>query len=145
MNFQLSKKALSLIDDLLSLKNNHFEESEFDEYKLAHSQRLLDNFFDMALTGISAAFVYRIIILQSQNALLDLILPFVIFLFIAILYQVNRQTGLMKHYFHVVCIPVVGVLTAKKTIAQNESHFYLNESFASWILMMLFGAFSSSM
>ena len=75
---------------MLSLKNNHFQEREFDEYKLAHSQRMLDNFFDMALTGISAAFVYRMIILQSRNALLDLILPFVIFLFIAILYQVHR-------------------------------------------------------
>lgn len=51
----------------------------------------------------------------------------------------------MKHYFHILFIPIVGILTAKKTIAQDTDHFYLNESFASWLLMILLGGFSSSM
>ena len=51
----------------------------------------------------------------------------------------------MKHYFHVIVVPVVALLTAKKTIAQNDTKFFLNESFASWLIMMIYGGFSSTM
>jgi len=51
----------------------------------------------------------------------------------------------MKHYFHVVAVPLVGLLTARKTISQNAQRFYLNESFATWLIMMMFGGFSSTM
>ena len=61
------------------------------------------------------------------------------------LYWINLRTNYMKQCFHMVCIPTVGILTAFKTIAQNKKYFYLNESFASWILMMLLGAFSSKL
>lgn len=116
MRLKLYQKAVHQIDNLLSLKDGNFEEAEFEEYKLAQSQRLLNNFFDMALTGISAAFIYRLIFLPHPNAWLDLIYPFIIFLFVFIMYYVNYSTGQMKHYFHVVCIPIVGILTAKKTM-----------------------------
>jgi hypothetical protein len=97
----------------------------------------------MALAGITVAFVFRILILRSSNAILDLILPFVIMMFIALVYYINKNTNQMKHYFHIVCIPLVGLLSARKTISQNYSHFFLNESFASWLIMMIFGSFSS--
>ena len=100
----------------------------------------------MAVKGISLAQLYRLLILQKVNNVeQDIVLPCVIFGFICILYQVNKHTSWMKHYFHICCIPLVGVLVAKKTIAQNKEKFYLNESFASWLLMMLLGGFSSSM
>ena len=50
----------------------------------------------------------------------------------------------MKHFFHIVAIPMVGLLTAKKSIARNPDKFYLNESFATWLVMMIFGGFSST-
>lgn len=146
MCFSYLQKIGKLIDDQFSLQSAHstFNENEFNEYKIDHSQRLLDNFFDIALIGISAAFIFRVIILSSKNAILDLILPFVIFSFISLLYYINKKTTQMKHYFHMICIPIVGLLTARKTISQNHTRFFLNESFASWLIMMMFGAFSST-
>jgi hypothetical protein len=120
-------------------------EQDFSHYKRDHSQRLLDNFLDVALSGISAALGLRIVILDRQNIILDLILPFIIFILIATLYFINKKTTSLKHYFHIVVIPIVGLLTARKTISQNKDHFYLNESFASWLIMMMFGGFSSTM
>lgn len=99
----------------------------------------------MALTGISAAFMIRVVLLESRNTILDLILPFTIFFVIAILYFVNQRTSKVKHYFHAVVVPLVGLLSARKTMSQNREHFYLNESFASWLVMILFGSFSSVM
>mmetsp|Transcript_17018 Transcript_17018/g.26273 ORF Transcript_17018/g.26273 Transcript_17018/m.26273 type:complete len:115 (-) Transcript_17018:3259-3603(-) len=49
----------------------------------------------------------------------------------------------MKNYFHKFVIPIVGLLSARKTISQNKEHFYLNESFASWLIMVIFAGFSS--
>lgn len=77
--------------------------------------------------------------------MLDLILPFVIFSLIAMLYILNKRTTSLKHYFHLAVIPIVGLLTARKSISQNIKDFYLNESFASWLIMMMFGGFSSTM
>jgi tellurite resistance protein TehA-like permease len=140
--YNLSKS----IDSFFSLKANHnFHEGAFQEYKQDHSKRLLDNFFDVALTGISAAFVLRLLILESKNAILDLILPFVILSFISLLFFINRRTDKVKHYFHGIVVPIVGLLSARKTISQNKEHFYLNESFASWLIMMMFGGFASTM
>jgi len=83
--------------------------------------------------------------LESKNPILDLILPFVIWSLIATLYFINKRSTSLKHYFHIFVIPVVGLLTARKTISQNSSHFYLNESFASWLIMMMYGGFSATM
>jgi hypothetical protein len=44
------------------------------------------------MAGITAAFIFRVIILSSQNAILDLILPFVIFMFIALAFYINKST-----------------------------------------------------
>jgi hypothetical protein len=68
-----------------------------------------------------------------------------IFFLIAILYFVNKRTKTPKHYFHILLIPAVCLLTARKTIAQNDQRFYLNESFASWLIMMVFGGIASTM
>ena len=95
--------------------------------------------------GIILAFIYRMLFLQSVNTILDMILPFVIMMLISFLYQFNKRSPQLKHYFHVVVIPIVGMLSAKKSISQNQEHFYLNESFASWLIMMMFSGFSSPM
>lgn len=112
-------KVTKIVDDLCSLKSTHttFHEKDFDEYKHDHSQRLLDNFLDVALTGISAAFLVRVVVLESRNTILDLILPFVIFLLIAALYILNKRTTSLKHWFHIAVIPIVGLLTARKSIS----------------------------
>lgn len=68
-----------------------------------------------------------------------------IFFLIAILYFVNKRTKTPKHYFHNLLIPAVCLLTARKTIAQNDQRFYLNESFASWLIMMVFTGIASTM
>lgn len=140
------KNFRSLVDSMFSLKSLHdFSEKEFQAYKHMHSKRLLDNFFDVALTGITAAFLLRLLVLESKDAILDLILPFIIFVFIACMFFVNKRTTLLKHYFHGFVVPIVGLLSARKTISQNKDHFYLNESFASWLIMMMFGGFASTM
>ena len=119
LRLEFITKLTNIVDDLCSLKSTHstFHEKEFDEYKHDHSQRLLDNFLDVALTGISAAFLVRVVVLESKNTILDLILPFVIFLLIAMLYILNKRTTSLKHYFHVAVIPIVGLLTARKSIS----------------------------
>lgn len=61
MNFRIYRKALIFIDDLCSLKDNSIKERDFNEYKQEHSKRLLDNFFDMAVKGISVALLYRLV------------------------------------------------------------------------------------
>jgi len=68
-------------------------EADFYEYKLGYSQSLIDNFLDVALTGISAAFLIRVVLLESRNTILDLVLPFTIFSLIAILYFVNKKSS----------------------------------------------------
>ena len=97
-------KLLKIVDDMCSLKSSHsaFKEADFYEYKLDHSQRLLNNFLDVALTGISSAFFVRVIILESKNYSLDLILPFVIMVLILALWVTNKRTNKLKHYFHMV-------------------------------------------
>lgn len=100
---------------------------------------------DLALAGISAAFFIRVMILENRNALLDLILPFMITCFIAIVFVINKKSKSFAKYFHAIVTPLVGLLTAQKTLTQNREHFYINESFASWLLLMIFGGFSSSM
>ena len=75
----------------------------------------------------------------------DIIVPSLILLIGAILYELNRKTKFIKLYFHVLVIPVASYFTAMESIHQNKSEFYLNPSFPSWILLMLFGSFSSSM
>ncbi len=86
--------TFNFIDNLFSLKyqNILFKESKFKVYKQDYSQRLLDNFLDVALTGISAALLFRVLILENKNTILDLILPFAIFLLISILYMINKNT-----------------------------------------------------
>jgi phosphate starvation-inducible membrane PsiE len=46
----------------------------------------------LALAGVSGAFFIRIMILESKNALLDLILPFAILALIALIYLINKQS-----------------------------------------------------
>lgn len=134
-------KLFSLEDE-----NFRFEEADFIDYKEMHAQRLLDSFFNMALLGISLAFMARIIFLQQwqTDAINDLILPFVIFAVIGFLYWVNSRTTQMKHYFHIFAIPLIGLLTSMKSLQQNSKRFYLNESFASWLITMIYGSFSST-
>jgi len=76
----------------LNSSSQSFNESDFSDYKLDHSQRLLDNFLEVAIIGISAAFLLRVVILDRKNLILDLILPFVIWTFVAILYIINKKT-----------------------------------------------------
>ena len=85
-------------------------------FKEDHSSRLLNNFLEVALAGISTAFLLRVLILEIKNTILDLILPFTIFMLISILYMINKNSSVLKHYFHISVIPMVGLLTAKKTI-----------------------------
>jgi hypothetical protein len=123
MNFDwlinILKYTFKLIDNFFSLKyqNILFKESKFNEYKQDYSQRLLDNFLDVALAGISAALLFRVFILENKNTFLDLILPLTIFLLIFILYMINKNTKFLKHYFHIMVIPMIGYLTARKTIS----------------------------
>ena len=71
---------------------------------------------DVALAGISLAFLIRVVVLESKKTILDLVLPFTIFLVLGILYFLNKKTTAIKHYFHTVVVPLVGLLTAKKTL-----------------------------
>ena len=114
-----TSKLRKLIDDIFSLKTIYpnIKESDFDLYKQEHSQRLINNFLDVALVGIIFAFGYRMLFLQSVNTSLDLILPFVIMMLISFLYQFNKRSPQLKHYFHVLVIPLVGMLSAKKSIS----------------------------
>lgn len=43
-----------------------------------------------------------------------------------------------------VAVPTIGILTARKSISQYSDKFYLNESFASWLIVLLIGSFTSS-
>lgn len=122
-----------------------FEEKDFQEYKSAQSQQLMDNFLDFALAGIVVAFLGRTMLLEIKNPILDLVLPFAIFSFIAVLYMINKKTGLVKTYFHAVAIPLIGILSARKAISQHSDRFFLNESFASWMIMLFYGSFASPM
>ena len=85
----------------------------------------------------------RVVLLESKNTILDLILPFCIFSFIGLLYIINKRTDKFKFYFHSIALPFVGLLSARKSISHPGSHFYLNESFATWMIMLFFGSFSS--
>lgn len=98
---------------------------------------------DVAITGITVAFMLRVVMLKSQNTVLDLVLPFVIFFFIAVIYYVNKVSTLVKHFFHPFVIPAVGFLSARKTISQHDERYFMNESFASWTIMVLVASFSS--
>jgi hypothetical protein len=89
--------------------------------------------------------MFRIVMFTNDNAVLDLKLPGCIFLFMLIMHVINKNTSQMKHYFHIFAIPIVGILTACKSIFQNKTEFYLNESFATWMIMMIFGGFSSTL
>ena len=108
-------KAFSLASQFKS-----FAEQDFQDYKAIHAQQLMDNFLDFALAGIVMAFLSRTMLFEINNPMLDLVLPFVIFSFIAALYLVNKKTGLVKNYFHAVAIPMVGILSARKAISQNS-------------------------
>lgn len=109
-----SSKLRKLIDDLFSLKTLYpsIKEADFDLYKQQYSQRLLNNFLDVALIGIIFAFMARILFFHKQNHILDLVLPFVIMVLIIFLYLFNKRWPVLKHNFHVVVIPVVGLLSA---------------------------------
>ena len=89
-----SSSPIGLIEESCSLKGVYqsFKEDQFTDYKNVINQRLIDNFLDMALAGISSAFFLRIMVLESKNALLDLILPFTILAFISFIYLVNKQS-----------------------------------------------------
>ena len=97
-----------------------FNEKEFLEFKSKYGQSLIDSFMDVAITGITIAFMLRVVMLKSQNTVLDLVLPFVIFSFIAFVYYVNKVSSHVKHFFHPFVIPIVGVLSARKTMSQND-------------------------
>ena len=98
----------------------------------------------MTIVGIVSVFLFRVVCLEARNTLNDLILPFAIFMLIAILYFANKRTISMKHYFNVLLIPGAGLLSAGKSIAQNPKNFYLNESFATWLICVLFSGIAST-
>lgn len=133
-------------EDMISSQNveNNYQEDDFYQYKLDYSQRLLDIFLDMAIVGIVTVFLFRVVCIETKNTLNDLILPFSIFMLIAMLYFGNKRTTVMKHYFNVFLIPGAGLLSAFKSIAQNPSKFYLNESFATWLICVLFSGIAST-
>ena len=135
---------LEYADKKLSLKSDAYSEEEFQQQREIHNQRILNNFLDASLAGILTAFMARIVLLKSYNAILDLILPFVILLFIGLLYGWNMYYHNLKRYFHGFAVPAIGLLTVRKSVSQGTEMFYLNESFASWLIVVLIGSFISS-
>lgn len=81
--------------------------------------------------------------MNVNKTMLDIVLPFAIFSFIAIIYILNKQTTVVKNYFHALVIPLVGLLSARKSISQNDQHYYINGSFASWLVMIVYTSFIS--
>ena len=137
------QRLISLIDfadKKFSLKSDLYPEEEFQKHRELHNQRILNNFLDVSLAGILTVFMTRIVLLQSYNAILDLILPFVILMFITLLYIWNMYYHNLKRYFHVFAVPAIGMLTVVKSISQPSERFYLNESFASWLIVVLIGS-----
>lgn len=97
----------------------------------------------MAVTMITIAFVARVVLMNSGDIMLDLVLPLGVTVTIVVLYCINKYTTQMKHYFQIFAVPLIGFLTARKSLVQNGEHFYLNESFASWLIMMIYASFST--
>lgn len=93
-----------------------FKEDEFHEYKKDHAQRLLDSFLFMSFVGIVMVFCGRILFLRIRDPMLDFILPLAILVVVCGVYYVSKKTTQMKYYFHVCVIPVVGLLSAKKSV-----------------------------
>lgn len=87
---QKSKKLLEYADQKFSLKSSAYSEEGFQKQREHQNQRILNTFLDVSLTGILTAFMIRIVLLRSYNAILDLILPFVILLFITVVYVWNK-------------------------------------------------------
>ena len=68
-NIPVFRMLGSFVDDLLTLRTSScdYKESEFDAYKLLHSQLLLENFFKIALPGIFAVTVQRMLEPKTQT------------------------------------------------------------------------------
>jgi hypothetical protein len=63
---------------------------------------------------------------------------------IILAYYLNKNTTQIKHYFHIIVVPVLGFLSVRKTISYDSNRFVLNESFVSWLIIMMLGSFSST-
>lgn len=136
---------MNLLESQIALRDRFsFDEEEYKNFTNAYSQELLDFFMDTSIMGISLAFMFRVVFMNINKTVLDIVLPFCIFSFILIVYWLNKIMGsVVKRYFHAFFIPMVGILTARKSISQNENDFYLNPSFASWIVIVIYASFIS--
>lgn len=73
-----------------------FNEEEFKQFQNAYSKELMDKFLDFAIIGISVAFIMRVVLMNIEKTMLDLVLPFIIFSVIATVYTLNKMNNKVK-------------------------------------------------
>lgn len=134
------------IDSKLTLRNSFtFDEEEYQKFQFQQSKDLMNKFLELSIVGITVAFMSRVVLMENNKTVLDLVLPFIIFSVFLGAFTLNKVSTIVKRYFHVSLVPLVGFLVARKTISQNESEFYMNSCFTTWTVMMIYLSFISPM
>lgn len=100
-------------------------------------------FLLFCLISLSILMFLRIFILEFVNIVHSFGLPFCLVL---LFYYFNERNKVMKNlnaYLLTILVPLVVLIVAQKTITQSPDIYHLNESFLSWMILLIYlGAIS---
>lgn len=87
----------------------------------------------------------RIFILEFVNIMHSIILPTLLVLLFLFFKEMNNTMVNLNIYMLTILVPIVVLVVAQKTISQSPDVYYMNESFISWLVLVIYLATISPM
>ena len=120
-----------------------YDEEDFLRFREKYSMKMLKPFLQLSLMNLSLLLFMRIFVFQFVNIIHSYCLPACLVFLFWYFNELNKKQANLNTYMLTILIPVVVLIVAQKTISQSPELYHLNESFVSWLIMLIFLGFIS--
>ena len=100
-------------------------------------------FLTFCVINLSLLLFLRVFVLQFVNIMHSLILPTLLVTMFYYFKVKNKLMANLNKYLLSILVPLVVLVVAQKTISHSPDKYYLNESFLSWMILVIYLAFIS--
>ena len=136
----LSRFLRGFTHDYLSLQHptQTFSEEEFMHYRKLNCQNMQKPFLKFCLISLSILLFLRVFVLEFVNIVHSCALPICLVLLFWFFNERNEEANNLNVYLLIILVPSVVLIVAQKTISQSPALYHLNESFLSWLILLIY-------
>ncbi|TNV86645.1 hypothetical protein FGO68_gene11630 [Halteria grandinella] len=117
---------------------NQYFEGEFRIFREQQCQQMQGPFLNFCFYSLCFLLFLRVFVLEFVNIMHSLALPTFLVLLFFFFKEKNKTMSSLNQYLLQILVPLVVLIVAQKTISQSPDTYHLNESFLSWLVLVIF-------